>query len=236
MSQPEKIFREKLENYQRSAPYTAWDRIEKNLDAKNHKLIWLKIAAGILMLVIAGYMFWTNQSVPPSPSVAIIQEPVRNRVENSSPEKVVEIDVIKTPEEKVITTAPTVRVRPKETIPQIVQIHTMVENETIPIQGENLITSNQADIRKAETEVNESMVMQKSTVITYTADEVNAKFLRKKSEPEVVQHETSTGIQKIADVAISIKNNDKGIGDLRQMKDEILTLDFLASNDKRQKK
>lgn len=236
MSQTEKIFREKLENYQRPAPPAAWDRIEQNLKSKNHKLLWFKIAAGVLVLVIAGYLFRTNHFIQPSPSVALVQEPVQKPVEIIIPERVVEIDDIEPPGEKVVEAAPIVWVRPDKSTPQIVQINKPVGEETIIAPVENLVTSNQADTRKAESEVNESMAKQKSTVITYSAEEVNARFLRRKSEPEVRQPEPPTGIQKITDVAISIKNNERGIGDLRQMKDEILTLDFLASDDKRQKK
>src|SRR5688500_10671295 len=45
--QPDKLFREKLENFSKGAPASAWNRIETGLDKKNNKGLWLKVAASI---------------------------------------------------------------------------------------------------------------------------------------------------------------------------------------------
>lgn len=49
--QPDKLFRDKLQNYQKTAPTTAWERISSAQGTKkNNKLIWLRIAASLLIL------------------------------------------------------------------------------------------------------------------------------------------------------------------------------------------
>lgn len=47
--QPDKIFRDKLSGYQRSAPHTAWDKIAASQPQKKPISIWWKIAASFLI-------------------------------------------------------------------------------------------------------------------------------------------------------------------------------------------
>jgi len=50
-SPPDKLFRQGLEDYQKPAPGSAWERIESGLDRKRNRIPWLKIAAGLLILI-----------------------------------------------------------------------------------------------------------------------------------------------------------------------------------------
>ena len=50
-SPPDKLFRQGLEHYQKPAPGSAWERIESGLDRKRNRIPWLKIAAGLLILI-----------------------------------------------------------------------------------------------------------------------------------------------------------------------------------------
>ena len=57
-SPPDKLFRQGLEHYQKPAPGSAWDRIESGLDKKKHKSPWFKIAATLLLLMVASFVIW----------------------------------------------------------------------------------------------------------------------------------------------------------------------------------
>ena len=59
-SQPDKLFHDTLENFQRPAPQAAWERIENNLDKKRPANLWMKIAAGLLLLTVAAFLIWPN--------------------------------------------------------------------------------------------------------------------------------------------------------------------------------
>ena len=50
-SPPDKLFRQGLEDYHKPAPGSAWERIESGLDRKRNRIPWLKIAAGLLILI-----------------------------------------------------------------------------------------------------------------------------------------------------------------------------------------
>ena len=52
--QPDKLFRDKLENYQRTVPVSAWDRISATQEKKKPNSPWLKVAASLLLIAVAG--------------------------------------------------------------------------------------------------------------------------------------------------------------------------------------
>ena len=55
---PDPLFRNGLENYQKPAPASVWDRVEAGLDRKRRKGVWLKVAAGLCLLIATSFMFW----------------------------------------------------------------------------------------------------------------------------------------------------------------------------------
>ncbi len=55
---PDPIFRDGLENYRKSAPASAWERVEAGLDRKRRKGVWLKVAAGLVLLISASTLLW----------------------------------------------------------------------------------------------------------------------------------------------------------------------------------
>jgi hypothetical protein len=66
-----------------------------------------------------------------------------------------------------------------------------------------------------------------SITLTYTADEVNARFLKKELKADATSEENkSSGIQKLIGLAYDVKNDNNAFGDLRQKKNEILALNF----------
>ena len=62
MTQPDKLFRDKLDNYESPAPLSAWSKIEANLERPSHKGLWLKIAAGLALLAIALFAWYTTSN------------------------------------------------------------------------------------------------------------------------------------------------------------------------------
>ncbi|MEJ1239410.1 hypothetical protein WBG78_14840 [Chryseolinea sp. T2] len=54
--QPDKLFRDKLQHYQKAAPASAWDKIAVSKEEKKRHNTWLKVAASLLLIV----GFWTT--------------------------------------------------------------------------------------------------------------------------------------------------------------------------------
>src|SRR5690606_34498905 len=73
--QPDKIFNDKLKSYQSPAPALAWNRIEKQLDKKNNKGFYLKIAAALLFLAVAtGLLIFNNKDLA-TDQLATVEHP-----------------------------------------------------------------------------------------------------------------------------------------------------------------
>ena len=65
--QTDKLFRDKLENFQMTAPQQAWSKVESRLDKKSHVGFWLKIAAGLVLLAVAAFLLWPKTIDPTMP-------------------------------------------------------------------------------------------------------------------------------------------------------------------------
>lgn len=218
-SQPEKLFREKLENFQRPAPAAAWGRIEAGLDKTSHKGMWLKIAAGLLLLSVAAFLLWPTAENN-SDVLTHAPDPILLEENKTLPDKTV-TPVSPVVEEKIVE---------QKTTPKHVETVTYEKSEPLLAIVEE---KEQENIPATETILPETIVVVStpeaiaSTTIVYTADEVNAKFMKKDSPVEATPEEKKTsGIQKLMGLAYDLKNNDTAFGDLRQKKNEILALNF----------
>jgi len=217
-SQPDKLFRDKLENFQHPAPAGAWDKIEHNLSRPDKKIIWMRIAAGIVLLAAAAIVLWPagedkqRIAVGPDEKPALRKETHENSAtpENKN-EEIIEPDVAKT-EHRIVE-----KQRPSVTpVPEKNEVKQNLIVIPVPEQQELV----------AEADVPEEKEIP-STTIVYTAADVNAKFLKKKLPPRATpQPEDASHIQKLIGLAYAAKNSETGLGDLRKKKDDILALNF----------
>jgi len=250
-SQPEKLFRDKLENFQRQAPAAAWGKIEAGLDKKKYKRFWLKIAAGLVLLAVAAFILWpaspTENTQPAySKGVRSPSDRTGRQLTNTNTTTPKTEGVEKNDTEKNVTALAVDQVPvQKRSTPKnkfIKKDEPVWTAELKPVRsGKTTSENNIVPVVESETQVAVAEIYSAeeipSRTIVYTAEEVNAKFLRKKSPAEATQEEKKTsGIQKLMGLAYNLKNNDNGLGDLRQKKDEILALNFLNNEDKTNKR
>lgn len=220
-SQPDKLFRDKLENFQQSAPVGAWDRIESNLVRPSHKLVWIRVAAGVALLATAAIVLWPSEK--PKTEIAKTNtenHPTKKDSAQQSVEKKSEAkeEAVTQQTESVIS-------------PQDVNTVTFAKTEKqTPVQQTNTVHDSvlispapESNTLIAEVQPEELT----SKKIVYTADEVNRKFLKKKLPPEATpDNKDASGIQKLIGLAYAAKNSEATLGDLRQKKDDILALNF----------
>jgi hypothetical protein len=71
--QPDNLFRDKLENYEKEVPPSAWDRIAAAQPRKKQNRVWLKVAASLLLVAGAGatWMLMRSDASTPSTLVAV---------------------------------------------------------------------------------------------------------------------------------------------------------------------
>ncbi len=246
--QPDKLFREKLEGFQKPAPASAWDKIEKNLDNKSPKGLWWKIAASLLLLAAATYIIWPKNAQQiehsiankkteetkslPIPKEEKVNEALSTPVENSiiPPQSIQKNNVAKVDKQKA---------QPKEKTKktQIVVEETVAKNEAplkeiIPV-SENEIQN--TEVAAVEQKVTTEKPNERITLIV-TADEAN-KYLTKNTNTDATSDRKKTSsLRKLLRKAGDLTNDQRPLADLRQKKDEILALNFDSKNQRGQNK
>ncbi|RAV98317.1 hypothetical protein [Pseudochryseolinea flava] len=248
--QPDKLFRDKLEQYQRTAPAPAWDRIEQGLDKKNKPAwLWLRIAAAILFLAVGTWFFWPsnatidqsqqmsdkNKSVPKK-----VLPPVEKDLPKEQQPKDIEPVGKKSPSSKEIqeniNTSPVIK--KKETHEEVEQL----EEVQTPLHASNNV------IKEIPTQENTTAIEPKQDVmIAKVEDQQNIKLVYsanaadkylKKTVPSEATTETkkTSRLQRLLDKAEDLKTNQDPIGEFRQAKNEILALNFRSEKDREQNK
>lgn len=225
-SQPDKLFREKLENFQRPAPAAAWDRIEKNLSKPSRTIIWLRIAAGVAILATAAVLVWPSGKNPEA-LAETKNKPVVTPVDTVKEPELRKEDTVnkqQTPGKKKIVrdVVPTINHQPVAKVETPVQKSKQVVKDSIAIAIDPV-----SQPKELVAEIVTPVKAEPSNTIVYTNREVNAKFLKKKLSPEATpEDKDASGIQKLIGLAYAAKNSEGGLADLRQKKDDFLALSF----------
>lgn len=215
-SQPDKLFRDKLENFQQPVPLGAWDKIESNLAKSNHKIVWLRVAAGVALLSVAAVTLWPAEETQPI-------------TKTNNKNSVTPIDTVRKPipkqEEEIKTEEVLAPFQKKYTSP-MAKSNKPDQKSIQPIQ-DSVTSIPRYENKELIAVVGVPEGIAPSKTIIYTADEVNSKFLKKKLPPEATPDtKEASGIQKLIGLAYAAKNSEATLGDLRQKKDDILALNF----------
>lgn len=247
--QPDRLFREKLENFQKAAPAHSWSRVEAGLTKKNNRTLWLKVAASLLLLVAAAALLLRPQK---NTAPLLTEKNTNTAVEKiHAPEKKEATPGPSTaaPEKNAITETPaatkkrsvkqhtkktdTVSPSPEVNTPELVA---EVEEEITEITPEEVTTA--VVETAAETSVAaETSQADAGVTLVLTAEEVNKKYLDKKSLAEATPGDKKPStLRKLLDKAYDLKHNQDPFGDLRQKKNEILALNFKSEKQRSQNK
>jgi hypothetical protein len=232
--QPDHFFREKLEGHQRAVPASAWSRVETKLNKKNDKPRWLKIAAAITFLIIASALYVLTQNTDQTnvitekstPEVSpekqkvnpkVKEEPLNNAVSDKTEEKAIA--------QKAGKKSPGTPVKTIEEITPVIEDDASIDVEEVP---ENIPTENSVvTIEEGKNEVPQVDKKDTGLMIVYSADEVNDKYLNKKTVADATTEDKKPStLKKLLDKAYDLKHNQDPLGELRQKKNEILALNF----------
>lgn len=229
---PDDIFRRKLEHLQTPPPARAWEQIEKGMRRKRITP-WLAIAASLLLVITASALILTRQKAPDPQGIAGRQLP-----ETSTTPSVPDTNAVIPPATANIDT--TVVAEPETNpsssdVPGDIPEATIAANAKSPSpepvsdeEGEVTIDSLPAADDSIPSLIAEAPA-QDSTApvkIVLEADEVQARYLKRKTNNDATESVAkASGLRKLLDKAEQIQNQDH-IGDLRQMKNEILALNF----------
>ncbi len=258
--QPDKLFHEKLTGLSRPVSASAWSRVEANLDKKNNKALWLKIAATLLVLAVASFILWKanaptqslvskKQTIQPNkeekkqPDQQKVQPSQENTIDQNkrAEERIDNVPletkaIKKKSKPKVDVSSPVTPIISKEQELSSQRSLTIAENTIDVTPAENLHetiveSTPQSSIAEVSTEKEEGVTL------IYTIDEVNEKYLDKKSLAEATSPDKKPStLRKLLDKAYDLKHNQDPFGDLREKKNEILALNFKSDKQRSQNK
>lgn len=256
--QPDKLFRDKLEDYTRPAPTRAWDKIEANLDKKRPVAIWYKLAASLLLVAGTTYILWQINTQPArgtQPTLAALPatQPKDTAAANKTTQPVVQtmLAVQNVPSTNPVAqvAAPAKTYNRKKTVTPPAQTQApvqIIEETTQPIAANNTEanTVQQTAAVEPAPEINTTNTYAstaaattapasgKTITLVYSAREAN-EYLDKKGLDEATSDDTKPStLKKLLKKAADLDP----IGELRQRKNEILALSFKNEKQRGQNK
>jgi hypothetical protein len=239
--QPDKLFRDKLHGYQSPASAQAWNRISVNLQKKNNRVLWLKIAASVLLIAAGGILIFPFDAGLPG-KVAVEKSNTPAKAERLSVQEIPALkpghpekrtasakDAKKTPTARVTDIA---NIKTKDTAHDRVKLSP--EQPPVGIADESLNTGvntlvmtdhDSGDPANGSTPITKRQG--ERVTIIFSADEVNQKYLDKNAIVEATSKgKGPSALKKLVDKAFDLKHNQDPLGDLREKKNEILAFNF----------
>lgn len=222
--QVDSFFNKKLKDYSGEVPTSAWDRVDVNLSQKKKPFIWLKIAASLLLIAVAGFIVYTTfeRAVQPIAVVEKTLPPVEEELKSEMPmaPAVEEVQVLE-PSTKFPETTQTPHTTRKKEI-QKEAIEPVEKQVEMTIEPLVIITENSIDLTR---EVNETPIeteIENSTILI-SSDEANAKYLDQQYIADATpENKKSSKIRNLFEKAQDLDP----IGEFRQFKNEVLALNF----------
>lgn len=232
---PDDIFRRKLEHLQTPPPPHAWEQIEKGMRRKR-MTPWLAIAASLLLAITASALILTRQTDGDTPQIANRQPPETQETQPSNN------DEVATPTERnTDTLAEDEPARHTRPVPGVADVRVEVAAETVadntkpraaepssPVEPDPAIDAGQPTEDSIPTMMATAPTQDDTAPvkIVLAADDVQSKYLKRKNNDHATEEVAkASGLKKLLDKADQIQDQDP-IGDLRQMKNEILALNF----------
>lgn len=255
--QPDKLFRDKLEGFQSSPSADAWKRVQTNLDSGKTRGLYWKIAASLLLLVAASILLFKFAMVEPDQSLAEnkINAPLEDRKQTEKREtKKKEDKESEISRHRNESSASKTRVAPAQKKPeaksndprlkqrQRISAGNPVDEEKTALNSakkDSVIANDPLpamDVNHSVTVAEQSAPSRvKGVKLVFSANEVNEKYLNK----EVIAQATNddkkeSTLKKVLDKASELTNNQDPIGELRQMKNEILARNFRSEKERSQ--
>lgn len=252
--QPDKLFRDKLEGYQKSAPASAWEKIAAAQSKKNDKWLWLKVAVSIAFVAAAGYTLFPERKTSDLSNESLTKPAEEKTIEHTTPPAEKSDEDVKT---EMATPSATPnrgsthiakRTKPVETIRPskeerqrvtVVEERPSQEEPTAaqPEVNENVASTETVDQPRIEaTPIKTEVAPNNSITLTYTAKDVE-EYLDKKALAEATSdNKKSSTFKKLLKKAEDLTNNQDPFGELRQKKNEILALNFKNEKQRGQNK
>jgi hypothetical protein len=240
--QPDELFRQKLQGFQKPAPATAWEKIAAAQNKKSHKGLWLKIAASLLLLALVIYTRWPEIPANEKVSELVKEATVKPEITTLPPQqdnKTKSVDLQKEPatKQKKSSSAPGTEAKQPSTT-NVSDLNSSI-TESIAMSMQEVDTA--LSMESSDSSIPEPSYHQAAENITmiFTAQEVDEYLYKKeiKAIPEATDvTKKPSNWKKLLKRANELTNNQDPFGELRQKKNEIFALNFKNEKQRGQNK
>lgn len=215
MNRIDQLFKNKLADHRLAPPANGWTKVETRLVKKNSiQLVW-RIAAALALFGVLTAVWYGRTS----------HQPTQSLTETTTPQPA----LAEQPTSEVVTlqkTTPVVSIR-KQASSKI--INAVVENPSTPGVTE-LVEPEISKETVVVLERSSGAAIEKPIVIEFVLEPMPDKSV---AVAEAEPADSETGIKKILDKALDIKNGEGDFGSLRNVKNELFALDFRKDKLKR---
>ena len=215
MSKPlDRFFREKLANHQVTPNEAAWSKVEASLHNKKKGVIWYRAAAAIVLLgTLTITILLVRSGEEKKDTIAnvdttrvIPKEKVTPSLRKTQKVDQPKLPVVKSPSRKVNVYIAHEEIK-KEADQPVEQKNVVALVEEIP----------QPIVQKEQLEVKP---VKRAIVLTYTLAPIPTQQQRS------VAVDTKSGLQKMAGIALDVKNSEGALAELRTLKNDLFALNF----------
>ena len=235
--QPDKFFRDKLEDFQKNPPASAWDKIAAAQNKKKSKGLWWRVAATFLLLASATYLLLPSTRTPD----ASLAE--TNNTGNNLPDTARKQPAVEDTTEKVEAANPIAHYKrsadkktPRgnnHTAEVVTPAADSTEKNNSAIAVPEIETRQPIEVTVAKEDTNKTrnpVANIKHVTLTYSAEDVS-EYLNKNDLADATSEDKKPStLKKLLKKANDLNTNQDPLGELRQKKNEILALNF--RNDK----
>ena len=240
--QPDKIFREKLQGYQRPVSPDVWKRIAERRPAGRRPFLWVRAAASILLLATAGVLISpllkhkaapvltkSNEAAAPAePSVAMHPQgdeslPMQKESSGHAQPSGVTPRPSRASAQSDTSGKRTFSPRSATAGNSETPLHARPGQD-----GQQVKSPDIADYISVPSPPPDAEKLQRKPVkIVFTAEEVNQKYLSKANEGHATSDsKQSSTLRDLLEKAQALKHNQDPLGEIRQKKNEILAMNF----------
>ena len=215
----DKLFKDKLQADSLQPSAQAWEKVEAHLGKKNKMVVWLRVAASLVLLGLLTVVVLNSFDGYEEPKEGIVKTTTGN--EQPADDSKSEIRN-STPNEKPVTRnkKPETSNKKPETLEQVAVVEVQVPQQTDSVVEPRPLNIAPSTLNSAPT---------KGITLTYSLPSVK-KPVAEQTEPVVAK---KTGFERVLEIAKEVKNSDNPLGELREAKDDILAFDFRKDKEKK---
>lgn len=218
----DKLFNSKLARHTVSPSPMAWDKIDTAISKKNKGLVWVRIAAILLVGLFLGTVVWFQSGKRNSVTDSLTQVDSKEESKQTVGETIISQENNKPSS----IDSKKNRIKTKRKLKSTENLGKMEgqQKKEMPVPEITLQLDNSIAVSQ-DVLVTDKVAARKSIVLEYRLDNITTPS-RAEEQAEFASVEPKSGFKKAIDYAIGVKNGDSTLFSIRHAKENLFALNF----------